>query len=345
MANPSLSLSRGPVVAAGRAAAAPTRLRVYVMLALGIVCIALSAIFTHWSGTPGAVSAFYRVAIAAVVLTPLMARGVATGRVSLDRRVWALAAVAGIFFASDLALWGTALFVVPVATATLLANNAPIFVGLGALLLFRERLGKVYWLGLAVALAGMAVIAGHDVASDRSLGVGDLLALTAGISYAVYMLATQRIRARLDTLTSLWIPGVSGALFLLVFALATRQPLLGYSGRAYLALLAVGLISQVVGWLAINYALGHLPASVVSVTLLGQPVLTAVFAVPLLGQALSQTQLLGGAVALVGIYLVNRGFARRPTPRRNDAHPAATCASVDLGDTVRDGDDVEVRAR
>ena len=134
MANPSLSVARGPVVAASRTASAPTRLRVYAMLALGIVCIALSAIFTHWSGTPGAVSAFYRVAIAAVVLTPLMARGVATGRVSLDRRVWALAAVAGIFFASDLALWGTALFVVPVATATLLANNAPIFVGLGALL-------------------------------------------------------------------------------------------------------------------------------------------------------------------------------------------------------------------
>jgi drug/metabolite transporter (DMT)-like permease len=101
----------------------------------------------------------------------------------------------------------------------------------------------------------------------------------------------------------------------------------------------------VVGWLAINYALGHLPASVVSVTLLGQPVLTAVFAVPLLGQALSQAQLLGGVVALAGIYLVNRGFARRPTIRRNDAHPAATGPSVDLGDTVRDGEDVEVHAR
>src|SRR5437764_273744 len=153
MANPSLRISSGPVAADSRADAAPRRLRIYAMLALGIGCIALSAIFTRWSGAPGAVSAFYRVGIAVVVLAPLMARGVATGRVPVQRRAWALAAAAGIFFAADLAIWGTALFLVPVATATLLANNAPIFVGLGAMLLFRERLGRVYWLGLAVALA------------------------------------------------------------------------------------------------------------------------------------------------------------------------------------------------
>jgi drug/metabolite transporter (DMT)-like permease len=67
----------------------------------------------------------------------------------------------------------------------------------------------------------------------------------------------------------------------------------------------------VTGWLAINYALGHLPAAVVSPTLLAQPVLTAIIAVPLLGQAMGPQQILGGAVALSGIYLLNRGFARR----------------------------------
>jgi drug/metabolite transporter (DMT)-like permease len=255
-----------------------TRLRVYLALTLGIVCIAFSAIFTRWAGVPGTVSAFYRVAIAAAVL----------------------------------ALWNTSLFLTPAATATLLGNDAPIVVGLGALILFRERLEPVYWLGLALALVGIGVIAGRDVLTHSRPGTGDLLALTAGASYGVYLLATQRIRAHMDTLSSLWMASVTGAILLLAFDLATRQVLWGFRAQAYLALVSLGLVSQVIGWLAINYALGHLPAAIVSPTLLAQPLLTALLAVPLLGEALAPRQLIGGALALAGIYLVNTGQFKRP---------------------------------
>src|SRR5262245_44809639 len=111
-------------------------LRVYLVLALGIVCIALSAIFTRLSGVPGTVSAFYRVAIMVAALAPLFARQVASREVSTDRRVWLLAACAGVFFALDLALWNTSLFLTTAADATLLGNDAPILVGLIALLVF-----------------------------------------------------------------------------------------------------------------------------------------------------------------------------------------------------------------
>jgi drug/metabolite transporter (DMT)-like permease len=97
----------------------------------------------------------------------------------------------------------------------------------------------------------------------------------------------------------------------LVVNLITHEPLFGFPLHSYLALLALGIISQVVGWLAINYALGHLPAAIVSATLLAQPVLTAIFAVMFLGEALAPLQLLGGLVALAGIYLVNRGYVRQ----------------------------------
>jgi drug/metabolite transporter (DMT)-like permease len=291
-----------------------SRLRVYSALALGIVCIAFSAIFVRWAGVPGTVSAFYRVAIAALVLSLPFARGLARGGVVRDRRIWLLAAGAGVFFALDIALWNTSLFLTTAANATLLGNDAPIIVGLGALLLFHERLNRSYWLGLALALVGMGVIIGFDVLSRTSLGGGDLLALAGGASYGLYLLATQRIRARMDTLSSLWIAGVVGAVLLLPVNLIAQRALWGFSTRAYLALLGLALISQVAGWLAINYALGHLPASIVSVTLLAQPVMTAFLAVPLLGEPLAPRQLLGGALALAGIYLVNRG-ATRPAPR------------------------------
>jgi drug/metabolite transporter (DMT)-like permease len=295
-----------------------SRARIYSVLALGIVCIALSAIFVKLAvGVPGTVSAFYRVAIAAVALAIPFARGQARkSRVSgaqgrLGWRIWALAIVAGVFFALDLGFWNTSLGFTTAANATLLGNDAPLVVGLGALLLFHERPRISYWLGLIIALLGMSVIVGWDVISQSPLSAGDLLAMLAGVFYAGYLLATQRIRAKMDTLPSLWVASATGTVLLLAFILVTGQALGGYSLNAYMALLGLGLISQLVGWLAINYALGHMPASVVSVTLLAQPILTALFAVPLLSESLEAHQIAGGLIALSGIFLVNRGVGKR----------------------------------
>jgi drug/metabolite transporter (DMT)-like permease len=307
-------VSRTSLLSLGSTRALPSasasRLRVYLALALGIVCIALSAIFTRVAGVPGTVSAFYRVAIAAVILAIPFGGVLSERRVAVAPRVWWLAAAAGVFFALDLALWNTSLFQTSAANATLLANDAPIVVGLGSLVIFHAKLRLHYWAGLVLGLLGMTIIIGSDIFSRSNLGAGDVLALTAGVAYAGYLLSMQRIRAQLDTLSSLWIPGVTGAVLLLGFNLVTHESLFGFPLHSYLALLALGIISQVIGWLAINYALGHLPAAIVSATLLGQPVLTAVFAVMFLGEALGPGQMLGGLVALAGIYLVNRGYVR-----------------------------------
>jgi len=85
-----------------------------------------------------------------------------------------------------------------------------------------------------------------------------------------------------------------------------KMPITGYPTQSYLAFLGAALVSQVGGYISIGYALGHLPASVVSPTLIGQPVVTAILAIPLLGEGLRTEQWLGGLVVLAGIYLVHR---------------------------------------
>jgi drug/metabolite transporter (DMT)-like permease len=284
--------------------------RVYSALAVGLVCISFSAIFTRLAQTPGTVSAVYRVGIAAVLLAPLFLRNMSRGKVVLGWRIWLLAAAAGVFFVLDLAFWNTSLFLTNAANATLLGNDAPIVVGLVALLVFRERLRISYWLGLAIALCGMGIIVGLDLFRGSGLGVGDLLAMLAGFFYAFYMLVIQRVRIWMDTLSSLWISTVVGTVLLFALNLALGRSMWGFTPSQYLYLLALGVVSQVAGYLAINYALGHLPASVVSPTLLGQPVLTALLAVPFLSEFLEPRQMIGGAVALLGIFLVNRSVNR-----------------------------------
>ena len=283
----------------------PSRFPAYLALGVGVMSLSFSAIFVRWANAPGIVTSFYRMAIAAVLLAwPFYRRVKAQG--SLSRRGLRFAVLGGLFFAADLALWMTGVIMSGAANPTLLANTAPLWVGLGTLIIFRERLKATFWTGLLLAMAGAVVILGLDSLRSVSFGVGTLLGLLAGIFYGGYFLITQRGRETLDSLTYFWPAAVSSTLGLLILCLTLRQPLTGYPAFAYLNFLALGLVSQVFGYLALNHALGYLPASIVSPTMLGQPIVTAILAGPLLGETLSPWQVLGGLAVLAGVYVVHR---------------------------------------
>ena len=293
----------------------PTRERqpqtlAYVALAIGILCIGFSAIFVKLANVPGPVSAFYRIAIAASVLVPWW---LLRERRSPARRdvLWSLAG--GVLFAFDLAFWNTSLLYTSAATATVLANCASLWVGIASFVLLRERLPAHFWLGLAIALTGMSVLVGLNAWRTMEFNRGDLLAIGGSIFYAAYLLTTQRTRVRVDTITFMAISIIACFLTLLSINLATEAELTGFSPRTWSALVGLGLISHLGGWLSINFALGHLRAAPVSVTLLGQAVVTALVSIPILGEFLSVSQLVGGALALAGIALANRRGNRNHT--------------------------------
>ena len=271
----------------------------------GILCIGFSAIFVRLAGLPGPVSAFYRVLIAALVVVPWRLARPGRRPAPEDLRVMV---AGGIFFAIDIALWNTSLMLTSAATATLLANNSPLWVGLASFLLFRERLSWRYWVGLALALAGMMWLVGGDAFRHLSLSYGNLLAVGASVFYAAYILATQRARARVDLLTFMAVSTLSSVLLLLLLNLTLGSTLTGFPARTWLALAGLGLISQLGGWLAINYALGHLRAAHVSVCLLAQTVVTALLSMPILGEYLKANQVIGGLLVLAGIYSVTQSY-------------------------------------
>jgi drug/metabolite transporter (DMT)-like permease len=208
-------------------------------------------------------------------------------------------------------MYNTSIMLTTATNATLLGNNAPLWVGLGAWLLFRTRPSAMYWIGLAVALGGTLAIVGADMLHHPSFGAGDLLACAAAVCFAGYLLAVERVRAhtQTDTLTLTTITVCASTVGVLFMALLFGAPLGGYSLTTWGALIALGLIAQVGGYLALTYALGHLPATVTSVCLLVQAPITALLAVPLLGESISTLQIVGGALVLGGIYPVNRGEA------------------------------------
>ena len=281
-----------------------SRLAAYAALIAGIVCVAWSAIFVRWTDIPGPASALYRMLLPAVLLLPTLFFDRKRDRITA--RTMGIIAIGGIFFALDLAFYNTSILKTSAANATLLGNNTPIVVGLLTWLIFGRRPNTAFWLGLFLAVGGSLVILWADLRRHAHFGAGDVMALAAAACFAVYLLATERVRKTTSTLVFLRLAMISSTLALLAINLMMGVPLRVTSGRTWLALLALGLVSQLAGYLALTYALGHLPATITSISLLTQGPITAAMAALLLGESISMAQVIGGILVLAGVGLAHR---------------------------------------
>lgn len=296
-----------PLAAGGTA----RRLLPYLALISGILALSLSALFVHWAEAPGTITALYRMVFASLGMLPFLLRRPAGQRLPAKKYLL-LPALGGLFVALDHGFWSTSIGMTQVGTATLINNIAPLWVALFSVLFLHERLSGRFWIGLALTLAGVTVVFGSDLLLQPHFGSGDVLALFSSVFYGGYYLITQRAREHADTLSYTWMVTTGGAFFLLIANLAMGKPLSGYSTTTWLVFLGAGLISQIIGYFSVVYALGHLPAFVVAPTMISQPVLTALMAIPLAGQVLLPGQWLGGVAVLTGVYLINRARDQQP---------------------------------
>jgi drug/metabolite transporter (DMT)-like permease len=284
-----------------------------VALFAGAVAIAFAPIFVRLSELGPSATAFHRLALALPALWlwvwlehPLHARAGARHRVPASRGDFLRLALAGLFFAGDLAVWHWSINFTSVANATLLANAAPIFVTLGGWLLFGERFSGRFVLGLVLAMAGAAVLMGQSLSFGVEQLLGDALGLLAALFYASYILAVGRLRATFSTATIMAWSGVVTAITLLPVALLSGESLLPATAFGWGVLLGLALFSHTCGQSLIAYALAHLPAAFSAVGLLLQPAVAALLAWWLLAEPLGGWQALGGAVVLAGIVLARR---------------------------------------
>jgi drug/metabolite transporter (DMT)-like permease len=285
----------------------PQRDRALALLALfaGAAAIASSPLFVKVSETGPVATAFWRVALALPFLwTWSLAAGRSGHTASAAERRLIIAA--GLFFAGDLAVWHWSIVLTSVANATLLANLAPIFVTLAVWFLLRKRPAAAFLAGLAIALAGVAMLIGGDFQLGAREITGDALGVITAMFYAAYQLTVTRLRASVSTASLMAWSGLVTAAALLPVALLSGETILPATAAGWVKLFGLALIAQAAGQSLIAYAMAHLPATVSSVGLLAQPVLAALFAWALLGEALGWLQFAGGVAVLVGIRVAQR---------------------------------------
>jgi drug/metabolite transporter (DMT)-like permease len=275
----------------------------YTMLLVGVLCISWSAILVKLAGISGLGSGFYRMFFATLGIIPLW---IYFKKPIQNKRGIGLAILCGIIFACDIALWNTSILLSKASISTLLANLAPVWVGLGTILFLKERPKPLFWVGTSIALLGVTVIMGVGQVFGTKLNLGNTLAILASMFYGAYMLTAEKGRNTLDTFSFTTISMATSTLVFGLFCFSTSTPLTGFSNLTWIYLLALGTIPQLFGWIAINYALGHIKPTIASVSLLGQTIFTALFSVPVLGELLNFQEIVGAIVVLLGIFLVTK---------------------------------------
>ena len=305
--------------------------RVALALLAGIAGIAFAAIFVRLAlPAPPVVTGFYRMlfataAMAAWALVAARSRGLGIGRRA------ALAALAsGVCFGTDLALWHTSIVRTSVATATLLVNTTPLYVGLYARIVEGERLSKQFALGALLALAGAALLLGIS-RDDLEHAQGALLALAAALFYTGYLLFMKAARVRGDAAPALLLSNLGATGVLGLYTLAGGYPWHGFPWHSWAAMAGAAGVSQLGGVFAIVWALRYLPTTVASVALLAQTVGTALLGWWILGEALTLPQAAGGCAVLAGIALASQGASEarsgpelpRSSAQASEVHRAA----------------------
>lgn len=279
--------------------------KAYVTLFAGLSFMCFSAVLIKSSHAKGIITAFYRMGIGSMILIIPFIWHILKNKPQLPRKGILLAILGGLCFGGDMSFWATGVVASNATIPTIFANIAPLWVGIGSMLLFKEKHAKGFWIGLVLALIGIPITVYKDMFMRNGMIKGALFGLIAGLFYGAFYLFTQPGRRLLDTLSYLFISSFTSTFVILIVALVLGYNFTGYDQHTWLIFLALGLGVQVIGWLLINYAQGYLPASIVSPTLLGQPVLTAILATLLINENLTHIQIAGGSIVIAGIYIVH----------------------------------------
>jgi drug/metabolite transporter (DMT)-like permease len=276
-------------------------------LVSGVLAVSTGAILVRLAEAPALVIAAYRVGLASVLLIPLACWQARRELRALSRSDYLLALLAGLFLALHFATWISSLDYTSVATSVVLVNTNPLWVGLLTPLISKEGVSWLTRLGIVVSVVGGIIIGLGDVALGGQALWGDVLALLGSLCAALYLLLGRALRRQLSLLAYIMVCYGSAAVILWVMVLALRLPITGFSGQTYTMFLAMAVVPQLIGHSSYNWALRWFSASLIAVSLLGEPIGSTVLAYLLLGEGLTWPKVLGGGLILAAIYLAARG--------------------------------------
>ncbi|WP_342479917.1 DMT family transporter [Paenibacillus sp. FSL L8-0340] len=289
---------------------------------IGIVAISFSSIFIKWSSAPVSVQGMYRLLFTSLLMLPF-ARPYSGAAFALRRKDWLLLVVSGAMLALHFLLWMGSLKFTSVASSTMIMALEPVFIMLGAYLLYKEKSSMAAIAGLAIAIFGVVFIGWGDIGLSSDNLKGDLLSIGGTAAVAAHLLIGQKLVARMPPYLYSLIVFIAAVIVFAVYNLLAGIPFFDYPPREWGIFVLLAVVPTVFGHILFNWLLQYTSATTVSMNILGEPVGASILAFLLLGEQLTILQWSGGVLVMGGlaVYLY---AGRRKAAKRSEALPSVS---------------------
>ncbi|MCK4260456.1 MAG: DMT family transporter [Halanaerobiales bacterium] len=275
----------------------------YLALVFGVIAVSFAAIFIRLADAPAPVIAFYRMGIATLILSPFVLFRYGKELKKLTSKQIFFCILSGLFLALHFFFWITSFDHTSVASSVVFVTTQPIFVAIAGRFILKERPGLFLLCGIALSCVGSLIIGAGDLSLSSTHLYGDLMALIGSVMAAGYLLSGRYLRQSMSL--GIYIFMVYGicSIFLLIYILSYGISLVGFDNLTWFSMFMLALVPTLVGHTSFNWALKYLQASVVSASMLVEPVVATLLAWVILKETPPVFTLIGGILILVGLYL------------------------------------------
>ena len=300
------------------------RIRLVMPFALltAILAVSTSSIFIRFAQTdaPSLVIAALRLTCATLLLAPLAWTRHRGELETLGRKEIIPGAIAGIFLAVHFATWISSLAYTSVASSVVFVSTGPLWVALLSPVLLHERLTRAVLIGLTIAVLGGIIVGVSDACTwDAGLQCpelnkimegramwGNFLALAGAWTVSGYLMIGRKLRTKISLIPYIFLVYGMSAIVLIIMMLVSGHSALGYPARTYGWIFLLAAFPQLIGHSTYNWVLRYIPATLVAIITLVEPIGSAILAYFVLRETPSNGVLFGGLLILLGIYLASR---------------------------------------
>ncbi len=278
---------------------------IFIVLFAGVLAISSASILIRFMpDVPAIVIAFWRLAISTILTFPLAGYKKEIRRPGHEDFLTLLSG--GFFLAVHFTLWISSLKLTTVASAVVLGTTTPIWVSIVSHFLLKEKNTRAEWTGILIAVLGGFLVGYGDIELSKRAILGDVLATVSAWAISGYFVVGRKLRKRMSLLNYTSFVYAFAAFFLLIFAKISGLKITGYSNTDYFLFILLAIFPQLIGHNALNWALSRMKASIVTLSVLGEAVISGTLAVFLFKEIPSVFAFIGYILIISGIVISTR---------------------------------------
>lgn len=291
----------------------------YIALLIGAVAVSTSAIFVKLSSAPASIIATYRLLFSVLLMAPIFFTKYVSELRLIEKKDWIFSIISGVFLAFHFIFWFESLNYTSVASSVVLVTLQPIFAFIGTYFFYHEKLSVGALFSGILAIVGSFIISWGDFQLSGMALWGDFLAIIAAVMVTAYFLFGQTVRKRLSLITYTFVVYGISSVTLIIYDMILGYSFFAYSKQDWIVFLLLAIIPTLLGHTLFNWAIKWLSTSIISMSILFEPVGASILAYFILDEILTTSQWIGGLIVMSGLFLflwMNNAKEKQPKKQK-----------------------------